>query len=124
MTLLVLPDVRSGETGLDAQRANVLPKGRREGRPFPSAHLGRQDWMRQPRRTDAGAGNRTRPAQAPLRAKAGGLHGGLHDVRTYGAYGISDSRNHARERMVTGVGMGGTGLEPVTPSLSSWCSPN
>jgi hypothetical protein len=20
--------------------------------------------------------------------------------------------------------MGGTGLEPVTPSLSSWCSPN
>ena len=22
------------------------------------------------------------------------------------------------------VRMGGTGLEPVTPSLSSWCSPN
>ncbi len=22
------------------------------------------------------------------------------------------------------VFMGGTGLEPVTPSLSSWCSPN
>src|SRR4029077_6695940 len=24
----------------------------------------------------------------------------------------------------TWVSMGGTGLEPVTPSLSSWCSPN
>jgi hypothetical protein len=23
-----------------------------------------------------------------------------------------------------GFSMGGTGLEPVTPSLSSWCSPN
>ena len=22
------------------------------------------------------------------------------------------------------AGVGGTGLEPVTPSLSSWCSPN
>jgi hypothetical protein len=28
-------------------------------------------------------------------------------------------------RLASGLlGMGGTGLEPVTPSLSSWCSPN
>jgi hypothetical protein len=31
---------------------------------------------------------------------------------------------HARAKRATRENMGGTGLEPVTPSLSSWCSPN
>jgi hypothetical protein len=32
--------------------------------------------------------------------------------------------NSNKKALVQGLLMGGTGLEPVTPSLSSWCSPN
>src|SRR5262249_4772930 len=34
------------------------------------------------------------------------------------------SRQEAKTLHLQGFRMGGTGLEPVTPSLSSWCSPN
>jgi hypothetical protein len=53
-----------------------------------------------------------------------GQHRGQHRACIPGTRDTYDPRNHATSGMAARVKMGGTGLEPVTPSLSSWCSPN
>ena len=41
-----------------------------------------------------------------------------------GSFPGSGDRAHGTGSPIEVPGVGGTGLEPVTPSLSSWCSPN
>ena len=51
-----------------------------------------------------------------------GAHIGLD--RTVLGYKSRCRRSETKPRLSGAFEMGGTGLEPVTPSLSSWCSPN
>jgi hypothetical protein len=37
---------------------------------------------------------------------------------------IDNKEDKRKSPTLAGLRMGATGLEPVTPSLSSWCSPN
>jgi hypothetical protein len=39
-------------------------------------------------------------------------------------HGLSVAQRDNESPKLQEIFMGGTGLEPVTPSLSSWCSPN
>ena len=57
-----------------------------------------------------------------IRAIEGAPRG--HRMSFGGIPDMNDPRNHAIGGMATRVWMGGAGLEPATPSLSSWCSPN
>ena len=78
-------------------------------------------------RSSAFSGSGSMPLILPPGPDGGrsrGVHPGVHRTRFPGIPDTYDPRNHAGLGMATRVVMGGTGLEPVTPSLSSWCSPN
>ena len=48
-----------------------------------------------------------------------------HECSHFAATRSRSLTKHKEKALLPGLFvMGGTGLEPVTPSLSSWCSPN
>jgi chromate transporter len=60
-------------------------------------------------------------------AALGGYAAGRMNPRLLGqpqGHGDEDEVSQPMGSRICRVFMGGTGLEPVTPSLSSWCSPN
>jgi hypothetical protein len=57
--------------------------------------------------------------QSPPPQFSRGVHRGVHAASIDGTHDLHDLPIHAGFRMSRRVGMGGTGLEPVTPSLST-----
>jgi integrase len=83
--------------------------------------------------TDKHVGPAVAPTVAPTRCNRGqsgtstdnlaGQGGFAELVRSLGASGTGDKTKEPLTTTASGpVGLGATGLEPVTPSLSSWCS--
>jgi len=102
--------------------SSSAPRGRT---PTPGTTPGAPRTLRMDRVAAAcGASRRGRPPGAHRPWAFPGTHRGVHRTRVPGIPGTPDPPNHAGFRAAPWVQMGGTGLEPVTPSLSSWCSPN
>ena len=67
---------------------------------------------------------RDAPEESLVRFGPGSFLGELNLLTGQAVYLIARVVENNRKALLQGFSMGGAGLEPAAPSLSSWCSPN